>query len=115
MTYLPFIVALVIYIGVIVNNVISLATHKRNPLRQKTLCAGNAVKRSYINSYISSIIMCLIVIILTYILCVNGKEKFAWFVVILPFIICFISFLILANSVSNMKSSVDAIVKSSQC
>ena len=99
MNCLPFIIALIVYIGSIIIHVITLSSYKR----YKTLCH----KRKDVNGHISGIVMSLIIIILTYILCIKNKENWAWFVVILPFIIGLITFLILVNRISNLKNEIN--------
>jgi uncharacterized membrane protein YesL len=109
MNYLPFIISLIIYIGFIIIHIIELATYNKSnsSIQCKTLCQSSTLRKNHINSNISGIVVSLIIIILTYVLCLKNKENLAWVVLILPFIIGFIGFLILINKVNNCNLAVD--------
>lgn len=99
MGYLPFIVALVINIGLIIINVVDLATYRK---KYTTICRGVSNSRNHVRSNITGIIFSIIIILLTYVLCSRNKEEWAWFVVLLPFIIGFIMFLVLVAKMKRL-------------
>lgn len=98
MTCLPFIVALIINIASIVFHIVELSSIKRC----KTICASKKRKND-VQAHISGIIANLIVISIIYVLCKRNMEKWAWFVVLLPFILGLVYFLFLVRKISTLK------------
>lgn len=112
MNCLPFIIALIVYVGSIIIHIIELASYKKRyssiqpSIRYKTLCGSNALQKAYVNSHIGGIVVSLIIITLTYVLCSKNKENWAWLIIITPFIVGFIAFLMLINKVSNLRQKI---------
>ena len=85
MNCLPFIVSLIINIGLITSSVVELSDIRRC----KTIC-GEANRRNNAKLFINNIIYSLMIIALVYVLCSRGHNRWAWFVVLFPFVLSLI-------------------------
>lgn len=97
MNCLPFIIALIINIGTIIFHIVELSTIRKC----KTLCSNIQIKNNTRN-HIMGIISNLIFLTIIYVLCNKDLEKWAWGVLLFPFIIGFIFFMILVWKVSKL-------------
>lgn len=105
-TCLPFLIALILYSGLILINSFHMLTDKYN--------RGNCTKYSKYShidcelstlrkqSYTSSIITCIVIISVTYFLCKYKHEKIAWVVILTPVIMSLILFFVLIYKIKNL-------------
>src|SRR6185437_13694587 len=96
--------SLIINVSSIVFHIVELSSIKRC----KTIC-GSKKKKNDVQAHISGIIANLIVIAIIYVLCKRNMEKWAWFVLLLPFILGLVYFIVIVQKISTLKC--DDIVK----
>ena len=87
--YLPFLIGLIIYSGIIIMNLCTYIQNKHSKSRTKK---GNKI---IVQNMITSIMIVLII----YLLCRYNHENIAWIVVATPFILSLILFMILLYNI----------------